>query len=176
MNISSSQTTGEGEGMSTILQEMGVEDGGGVSFSDFWKLIDKLATSQLGVLSQEKTTKCMKCVLFWAWKWFLSISENRFTLCFVKPAQPGEAFRLAHLTLPLIPSCWFHTALPDSVLWKLLTCFTTLLIKRDSASSFRHLLLAYDRTLQLSVHGLCRPVISGATVNKCVFTRLMRMY
>ncbi|XP_076136473.1 S100 calcium binding protein V1 [Alosa pseudoharengus] len=57
------KTTGEGEGMSTILQEMGVEDGGGVKFSDFWKLIDKVATSQLGLLSQEKTTKCMKCVL-----------------------------------------------------------------------------------------------------------------
>lgn len=67
MNMISSQTTGEGEGegegMSTILQEMGVEDGGGVNFSDFWKLIDKMATSQLGLLSQEKTTKCMKCIL-----------------------------------------------------------------------------------------------------------------
>lgn len=61
--ISSSQTTGDNQGMSTILQEMGVEDGGGVKFSDFWKLIDKLATTQLGLLSHEKTAKCMKCIL-----------------------------------------------------------------------------------------------------------------
>ncbi|KAL2084560.1 hypothetical protein ACEWY4_020078 [Coilia grayii] len=57
------KTTGEEQGMSTILQEMGVEDGGGVKFSDFWKLIEKLATNQLGLLSSEKTAKCMKCVL-----------------------------------------------------------------------------------------------------------------
>ncbi|KAL2080660.1 hypothetical protein ACEWY4_024453 [Coilia grayii] len=49
-------------GMGEILQQMGVNDGEDISFKHFWNLIQTLATSQHGLLSHEKVSKC-GCVL-----------------------------------------------------------------------------------------------------------------
>ncbi|XP_063040878.1 protein S100-A14-like [Engraulis encrasicolus] len=50
-------------GMGEILQQMGVKDGEDISFKHFWNLIQTLATSQHGLLSHEKVSKC-GCVMF----------------------------------------------------------------------------------------------------------------
>ncbi|XP_055074944.1 S100 calcium binding protein V2 [Misgurnus anguillicaudatus] len=45
-----------------VLKQMGVKDGEGVSFKNFWSLIQNLATTQHGLLSNEKLSKCT-CLL-----------------------------------------------------------------------------------------------------------------
>lgn len=47
-----------------VLQKMGVSEGQGVSFSDFWTLIQSLATSQHSVLSGQGGSSC-SCILLW---------------------------------------------------------------------------------------------------------------
>ncbi|KAJ8005459.1 hypothetical protein DPEC_G00146860 [Dallia pectoralis] len=44
-------------GEEQLLQQIGVEDGKGVSFENFWNLVQTLATIQYGQRSQEKTMK-----------------------------------------------------------------------------------------------------------------------
>ncbi|XP_067267984.1 S100 calcium binding protein V2 [Chanodichthys erythropterus] len=45
-----------------VLKQMGVKDGEGISFKHFWSLIQNLATTQHGLLSHEKLSKCT-CLL-----------------------------------------------------------------------------------------------------------------
>uniref|UniRef100_A0A672LES2 S100 calcium binding protein V2 n=1 Tax=Sinocyclocheilus grahami TaxID=75366 RepID=A0A672LES2_SINGR len=45
-----------------VLKQMGVKDGEGISFKHFWSLIQNLATTQHGLLSHEKLSKC-SCLL-----------------------------------------------------------------------------------------------------------------
>ncbi|TRY93068.1 hypothetical protein DNTS_023838, partial [Danionella cerebrum] len=45
-----------------VLKQMGVKDGEGISFKNFWNLIQNLATTQHGLLSNEKLSKCT-CLL-----------------------------------------------------------------------------------------------------------------
>ncbi|XP_062320981.1 S100 calcium binding protein V2 [Osmerus eperlanus] len=54
--------TGNEQGLSPILQQMGVENGQNISFEDFWKLVQSTATSLFGERKPEKTVKC-KCLL-----------------------------------------------------------------------------------------------------------------
>uniref|UniRef100_A0A673Z1F3 S100 calcium binding protein V1 n=1 Tax=Salmo trutta TaxID=8032 RepID=A0A673Z1F3_SALTR len=56
------KTAGDEQGLSQLLQQIGVKDGRGVSFENFWSLVQTLATIQYGQRSQEKTIKC-NCVL-----------------------------------------------------------------------------------------------------------------
>ncbi|KAI1901454.1 hypothetical protein AGOR_G00034600 [Albula goreensis] len=56
------KTAGSEQGLGELLQQMGVKEGEGISFKHFWSLIQSLATSQHGLLSRAKTTKC-GCVL-----------------------------------------------------------------------------------------------------------------
>uniref|UniRef100_A0A4W5PLI7 S100 calcium binding protein V1 n=1 Tax=Hucho hucho TaxID=62062 RepID=A0A4W5PLI7_9TELE len=56
------KTAGDEQGLSQLLQQIGVKDGKGVSFENFWNLVQTLATIQYGQRSQEKTIKC-NCVL-----------------------------------------------------------------------------------------------------------------
>uniref|UniRef100_A0A8C6UT33 S100/CaBP-9k-type calcium binding subdomain domain-containing protein n=1 Tax=Neogobius melanostomus TaxID=47308 RepID=A0A8C6UT33_9GOBI len=48
----------KGIDFSAILGKMGVGSGEGISFGNFWKLIQDLATSQHGILSQATGTNC----------------------------------------------------------------------------------------------------------------------
>ncbi|XP_073704044.1 S100 calcium binding protein V1 [Garra rufa] len=57
------KTAGDQEGLNKLLTDMNVEDGKGVTFKDFWLLIDSLATAHFGLLSKEKQVKCVKCSL-----------------------------------------------------------------------------------------------------------------
>ncbi|KAJ8267856.1 hypothetical protein COCON_G00130280 [Conger conger] len=56
------KTLGGEQGLGELLQTMGVKDGEGISFKNFWNLIQKLATDQHGTLSQLRTGKC-SCLL-----------------------------------------------------------------------------------------------------------------
>ncbi|XP_056154168.1 S100 calcium binding protein V2 [Lampris incognitus] len=56
------KSAGSELGLSEILQKMGVSDGEGISFKHFWSLIQSLATTQHGLLSAEKVSKC-SCIL-----------------------------------------------------------------------------------------------------------------
>uniref|UniRef100_A0AAZ3QMU6 S100/CaBP-9k-type calcium binding subdomain domain-containing protein n=1 Tax=Oncorhynchus tshawytscha TaxID=74940 RepID=A0AAZ3QMU6_ONCTS len=56
------KTSGDEQGLSQLLQQIGVKDGRGVSFENFWNLVQTLATIQYGQRSQEKTIKC-NCIL-----------------------------------------------------------------------------------------------------------------
>ncbi|KAG9276647.1 protein S100-A13-like [Astyanax mexicanus] len=56
------KTEGEQDGLNELLKQMGVEDGQGVSFENFWELVNSLATQQFGLLHKDKTAKC-KCLL-----------------------------------------------------------------------------------------------------------------
>ncbi|XP_026204752.1 S100 calcium binding protein V2 [Anabas testudineus] len=53
---------GTDQGLSEILRKMGVGDGEGVSFKQFWNLIQTVATSQYGLLSSQKGASC-SCIL-----------------------------------------------------------------------------------------------------------------
>ncbi|XP_067305734.1 protein S100-A16-like [Pseudorasbora parva] len=57
------KSAGDQEGLHKLLTDMSVEEGKGVTFKDFWKLLDSLASSQFGLLSKEKQVKCVKCSL-----------------------------------------------------------------------------------------------------------------
>ncbi|XP_070703149.1 S100 calcium binding protein V2 [Pempheris klunzingeri] len=52
---------GSDQGLSEIMRKMGVGDGEGISFKHFWNLIQSLATTQHGLLSQ-KGSSC-SCIL-----------------------------------------------------------------------------------------------------------------
>ncbi|XP_059366298.1 protein S100-A14-like [Carassius carassius] len=45
-----------------VMKQMGVKDGEGISFKHFWSLIQNLATTQHGLLRNEKLSKCT-CLL-----------------------------------------------------------------------------------------------------------------
>lgn len=53
---------GSDQGFSEILGKMGVGSGEGISFSHFWTLIQQLANSQHGILSQATGSSC-SCAL-----------------------------------------------------------------------------------------------------------------
>ncbi|XP_051574424.1 protein S100-A13-like isoform X2 [Myxocyprinus asiaticus] len=57
------KTAGDQEGLNKLLEDMGVEEGEGVTFKDFWQLVDSLANTQCGLQSKEKQVKCVKCIL-----------------------------------------------------------------------------------------------------------------
>lgn len=58
------QTVSSDQGWSDILQTVGVSgDGEGVSFDGFWGLVNSLATTQHGLLSLDKVSKCNCIVL-----------------------------------------------------------------------------------------------------------------
>ncbi|XP_065150576.1 S100 calcium binding protein V2 [Paramisgurnus dabryanus] len=63
-NLLSSQmpTLVKSDNFGEVLKQMGVKDGEGVSFKNFWSLIQNLATTQHGLLSNEKLSKCT-CLL-----------------------------------------------------------------------------------------------------------------
>uniref|UniRef100_A0A8C2HAX2 S100 calcium binding protein V2 n=1 Tax=Cyprinus carpio TaxID=7962 RepID=A0A8C2HAX2_CYPCA len=63
-NLLSSQlpTLVKSDNFGEVLKQMGVKDGEGISFKHFWSLIQNLATTQHGLLSQEKLSKCT-CLL-----------------------------------------------------------------------------------------------------------------
>ncbi|KAK7147279.1 hypothetical protein R3I94_009957 [Phoxinus phoxinus] len=54
---------GDQEGLNKLLTEMSVEEGKGVTFKNFWKLVESLANAQFGLQSNEKQVKCVKCSL-----------------------------------------------------------------------------------------------------------------
>ncbi|KAL0962269.1 hypothetical protein UPYG_G00337900 [Umbra pygmaea] len=56
------KTTNSETGLSEVMKTMGVADGEGISFKQFWNLIQSLATKQFGLLSNEKVSKCT-CML-----------------------------------------------------------------------------------------------------------------
>ncbi|XP_042597065.1 protein S100-A2-like [Cyprinus carpio] len=56
-------TAGDQEGLNKLLADLNVEEGKGVTFTDFWGLVDSLATTQFGLQSNEKQVKCVKCSL-----------------------------------------------------------------------------------------------------------------
>ncbi|XP_066531221.1 protein S100-A13-like [Hoplias malabaricus] len=57
------KTSGTDAGFGEVLKQMGVKDGEGITFKNFWSLIQNLATSQYGLLSHEKVSKCSCIVL-----------------------------------------------------------------------------------------------------------------
>ncbi|XP_016406263.1 S100 calcium binding protein V1 [Sinocyclocheilus rhinocerous] len=57
------KTAGDQEGLYKLLADLNVEEGKGVTFKDFWRLVDSLATAQFGLQSKEKQVKCVKCSL-----------------------------------------------------------------------------------------------------------------
>lgn len=57
------KTSATDAGMGEILQQMGVKEGEEISFKHFWSLIQSLASSQHGLLSNEKVSKCIQCAL-----------------------------------------------------------------------------------------------------------------
>uniref|UniRef100_A0A672QK57 S100 calcium binding protein V1 n=1 Tax=Sinocyclocheilus grahami TaxID=75366 RepID=A0A672QK57_SINGR len=57
------KTAGDQEGLNKLLADLNVEEGKGVTFKDFWRLVDSLATAQFGLQSKEKQMKCVKCSL-----------------------------------------------------------------------------------------------------------------
>ncbi|XP_036439386.1 protein S100-A13-like [Colossoma macropomum] len=56
------KTAGEQEGLNELLKEMGVEEGQGVTFENFWVLVNSLASTQFGLLQKDKSVKC-NCLL-----------------------------------------------------------------------------------------------------------------
>ncbi|NP_001353269.1 S100 calcium binding protein V1 [Danio rerio] len=57
------KTAGDQEGLSKILKDLNVEEGQGITFKDFWQLVESLANNQFGLQSKEKQVKCVKCSL-----------------------------------------------------------------------------------------------------------------
>ncbi|TSK34763.1 DC-STAMP domain-containing protein 2 [Bagarius yarrelli] len=55
-------TPKDDEGLNQMLKEMDVPEGQGVSFENFWKLVNSLASTQYGLLQKNKTVKC-NCLL-----------------------------------------------------------------------------------------------------------------
>ncbi|XP_017568561.1 protein S100-A13-like [Pygocentrus nattereri] len=56
------KNAGEQEGLNELLKEMGVEEGHGVTFENFWVLVNSLASTQFGLLQKDKSVKCT-CLL-----------------------------------------------------------------------------------------------------------------
>ncbi|KAL4624815.1 protein S100-A1 protein4-like [Arapaima gigas] len=52
------KTSGSEQGISELLQQMGVKDGESISFKNFWNLVQSLATKQHSLLNQANSTKC----------------------------------------------------------------------------------------------------------------------
>ncbi|XP_066538581.1 protein S100-A13-like [Hoplias malabaricus] len=50
------------EGLGELLKEMDVKDEKGVTFNNFWVLVNSLATTQYGLLQKDKSVKCT-CLL-----------------------------------------------------------------------------------------------------------------
>ncbi|KAM9488758.1 S100 calcium binding protein V1 [Clarias gariepinus] len=50
------------EGLNQMLKEMDVEEGHGITFENFWKLVNSLASNQCGQLQKDKSVKCT-CLL-----------------------------------------------------------------------------------------------------------------
>ncbi|MCI4374559.1 hypothetical protein PGIGA_G00007420 [Pangasianodon gigas] len=50
------------EGLNQMLKEMDVAEGQEVTFENFWKLVNSLATTQCGLLQKDKSVKCA-CLL-----------------------------------------------------------------------------------------------------------------
>ncbi|XP_051576259.1 protein S100-A16-like [Myxocyprinus asiaticus] len=57
------KTSGDQEGTNKLMKDMGMEEGEGVMFKDFWQLVNSLANTQCGLQSKEKQVKCVKCIL-----------------------------------------------------------------------------------------------------------------
>lgn len=58
------QGFGTDQGFGEILRKMGVGDGEGISFKHFWTLIQSLASTQHGILSNQMGSSC-NCILLW---------------------------------------------------------------------------------------------------------------
>lgn len=56
------QGFGTDQGFGEILRKIGVGDGEGISFKHFWTLIQSLASTQHGVLSNQMGSSC-NCIL-----------------------------------------------------------------------------------------------------------------
>ncbi|XP_062847766.1 protein S100-A13-like [Trichomycterus rosablanca] len=56
------KSAGDQESLNNMLKEMGVADGQGVSFENFWNLVNTFATSQCGLLQKDKKVHC-SCLL-----------------------------------------------------------------------------------------------------------------
>ncbi|KAM6899510.1 S100 calcium binding protein V2 [Xenentodon cancila] len=56
------QGIGTEQGLRDIMQKMGVGDNEGISFKHFWNLIQNVATSQHGILSNQMGSSC-NCIL-----------------------------------------------------------------------------------------------------------------
>ncbi|XP_053484468.1 uncharacterized protein LOC128609750 [Ictalurus furcatus] len=50
------------EDLTKMLKEMDVTEGQGVTFENFWKLVNSLASTQFGLLQKDKSVKCA-CLL-----------------------------------------------------------------------------------------------------------------
>ncbi|KAK2854961.1 hypothetical protein Q7C36_006830 [Tachysurus vachellii] len=50
------------EGLNQMLKEMEVPEGQGVTFENFWKLVNSIASTQCGLLQKDKSVKCT-CLL-----------------------------------------------------------------------------------------------------------------
>ncbi|XP_028254752.1 S100 calcium binding protein V1 [Parambassis ranga] len=57
-----SKTLEKEDGLSDVLQQMGVENGQNISFENFWKLINQQAVQLFGTAHKEKNIKC-SCLL-----------------------------------------------------------------------------------------------------------------
>ncbi|XP_076842893.1 protein S100-A13-like [Brachyhypopomus gauderio] len=56
------KAAGDQEGLKQLLKEMEVHEDQGVTFKNFWKLVNTLATTQFGQLQKNKTVRC-NCLL-----------------------------------------------------------------------------------------------------------------
>ncbi|KAJ8000218.1 hypothetical protein DPEC_G00202560 [Dallia pectoralis] len=56
------KAAGSEQGLGEVMKTMGVADGEGISFKNFWAFIQQLASKQYGLLSNEKVSKC-NCLL-----------------------------------------------------------------------------------------------------------------
>ncbi|XP_026855829.2 protein S100-A2-like [Electrophorus electricus] len=56
------KTPGDPEGLNQLLKDMDVTEGQGVTFKDFWKLVNSLASTQFGLFQKDKNVKCT-CLL-----------------------------------------------------------------------------------------------------------------
>ncbi|XP_072534839.1 S100 calcium binding protein V1 [Salminus brasiliensis] len=56
------KTAGDQEGLNELLKQIGVEDGHGVTFENYWELVNSLANQQCGLLEKDKSVKCT-CLL-----------------------------------------------------------------------------------------------------------------
>lgn len=62
LTLHCAQTLEKEDGLSGVLQQMGVENGQNISFENFWKLINQQAVQLFGTTHKEKNIKC-SCLL-----------------------------------------------------------------------------------------------------------------